>query len=155
MASAARLAPDLLSTPPEDPEFQARLDRLLRLCEASPDQPVGVAGPDSLDLICALARRKFARVEAALRCTCNCADQACALVIVSGPDADAIAATVEAVGGMLRPGGRLAVMAHRLHSAHERQRLGNLLAHRGYRYRPDALYAPIMLASKPEADDYC
>jgi hypothetical protein len=74
-------------------------------------------------------------------------------VIVSGRDADSIAATVEAVGGMLRPGGRLAVMAHRLHGARERQRLGNLLAHRGYRYRPDALEAPVMLATKPELED--
>ncbi len=153
MAAAARLAPPLPDTPPEDPDFQSRLDRLLRLCDARPDQPVGVAGPEALDLMCALARRGFDRVEAARRCTCGCADQACELVIVSGRDADAIAATVEAVGGMLRPGGRLAVMAHRLHGAHERQRLGNLLAHRGYRYRPDALEGPVMLATKPEAED--
>jgi len=153
MAAAARLASTLPDTPAEDPEFQNRLDRLLRLCEARPDQPVGVAGPEALDLMCALARRGFAQVEAALRRTCGCADQACELVIVSGRDADTIAATVEAVGGMLCPGGRLAVVAHRLHGAHERQRLGNLLAHRGYRYRPDALEGPVMIATKPDIDD--
>ncbi len=153
MAAAARSAPILPDAPPEDPELQIRLDRLLRLCDADPDQPVGVAGPEALDLMCALARRGYAQVEAALRRTCGGADQACDLVIVSGPGADAVAATVEAVGGMLRPGGRLAVMAQRLHGPHERQRLGNLLAHRGYRYRQDALEGPVMIATKPEAED--
>ena len=154
MAAAARLAPALADLPCEDPDFQSRLDRLLRLCDTHPDQPVGVAGPEALDLMCALARRGFDRVEAALRSTCGCADQACVLVVVSGQDADSIAATVEAVGGMLRPGGQLAVLAHRLHGAHDRQRLGNLLAHRGYRYRPDALEGPVMVARKPEAEDW-
>jgi hypothetical protein len=152
MVALARLAP-LPDPPPEDPEFQIRLDRLLRLTGALPDQPVGVAGPEALDLMCALARRGIERVEAALHCTCGAADEVCDLLIVSGRDADAIAHLVEAVGSMLKPGGRLAVMTHRLRGADERRRLGNLLAHRGFRYREGALDAPVLLAAKPDAED--
>ena len=152
MAALARLAP-LPDPLPSNPEFESRLDRLLRLAEADPRHPVGVAGPEALDLMCSLSRRGYARVEAVSRCTCGCADERCELVIVSGPDADAIAAVVEKIGRMLRPGGRLAVMTHRLRGADEHRRLGNLLAHRGFRYREDALDGPVMLAAKPEAED--
>jgi len=157
MAALARTAP--LPDPSQIPsdfeptDFEFRLERLLRLVDAEPTDPVGVAGPEALDLMCALARRGFDRVEAAQRCTCRCADQACALLIVSGASADAIAATTLAVSGMLRPGGRLAVMAHAVHGPHERRRLGNLLAHRGFRYREDDLDGPILIATKPGPED--
>lgn len=152
MAALARLAA-LPEPVPEPPEFQHRLDRVLRLTGVQPDQPVGVAGPEALDLMCALARRGIERVESAIRCTGGCADEVCDLLILSGRDADAIAHLVEAVGSMLKPGGRLAVMTHRLRGADERRRLANRLAHRGYRYRPDALDAPVMLATKPDVED--
>ena len=152
MAALARLAP-LPDPLPSNSEFDSRLDRLLRLVEADPHQPVGVAGPEALDLMCGLARRGYARVEAVSRCTCGCADEKCELMIVSGQDADAIAAVVEKIGRMLRPGGRLAVMTHRLRGMDERRRLGARLAHRGFRYREGALDGPVVLAMKPEAED--
>jgi hypothetical protein len=151
MAAALRLA-----TPADefalDP-LERRLDRLLQLAEARPDQPVGVAGHGSLDVMCALARRGFQRVEAARRCTCGCADEHCQLLIVTGHDAVGIATAVEAVAAMLSPGGRLGILAYGLHGATEHQRLRNLLAHRGFRYRPGDVEAPVLIATKPHPED--
>lgn len=151
MAAIPRLA--LSADDPALDPLERRLDRLLAMAEARPDQPVGVAGHGSLDLMCALARRGFQRVEAARRCTCGCADERCDLLIVTGRDAVDIAATVEAVSAMLARGGRLGVLAHALHGAAEHQRLRNLLAHRGFRYRPEDLEASVLIAAKPHLDD--
>ena len=151
MAAALRLA-----TPADEPSpdpLERRLERLLQMVEARPDQPVGVAGYGALDVLCALARRGFQRVEAARRCTCGCADEHCELLIVTGRSATDIAAAVEAVAAMLAPGGRLGILAHELHGAAEHQRLRNLLAHRGFRYRPGASEAPVLIASKPHRED--
>ncbi len=151
MAAVLRLA-----TPSDDlcaDPLERRLDRLLQLAEARADRPVGVAGHGSLDVMCGLARRGFQRVEAARRCTCGCADEHCELLIVTGHDAAGIATTVEAVAAMLSPGGKLGILAHELHGAAEHQRLRNLLAHRGFRYRPSAPEAPVLIATKPWPED--
>jgi hypothetical protein len=130
-------------------DLELRLDRLLRVTGASPAEPTGVAGPEALEMMCALARRGFDRVEAARRRTCGCADQACALLIVSGSTTDAIAATAQAVAGMLRPGGRMAVMAHAVQGAQERRRLAGRLSECGWQCRGDGLDSPILIATKP------
>jgi len=135
----------------ETEAFSRRLDALLKGAEAHPDRPVGVAGAGALDLMCALWGRGFQRVEAARRCTCGCADEMCDVLLVSGTDPFAIAATVEATGALLRHGGRLGVLTPSLRGAEERQRLLNLLALRGFRNRMKA-DGPLVLL-KPEADE--
>lgn len=138
----------------ENPALERKLDLAIALAGARLDEPVGVAGPGALDLMCALWRRGFQRVEAARRCTCGCADEVCDLILVSGRDEDAAMVTIDAVSGMLRRGGRLVIIPQGVRVLGDRQRLQNLLAHRGFRYRMDRADGPLIIATKPDAEDF-
>ena len=153
-AAVARLLPPLQETF-EDPALSRRLDRMLQMTDARPDQGVCVAGPEAGDAMSGLWRRGYSRVEAARRCTCGCADEKCGvLLVLGGSSAEALADLVEAVSPMLASGGRLAISAHELISGEERLRLCNRLAHRGFRYHPKAHLETILLATKPGPEDF-
>jgi hypothetical protein len=152
MAAAARM-PISTAEPVEDEAFGRRLNRMLEATDAQPGRPVCIAGPGSLDLMCALWRRGFERVESVRACTCGCADERCDLLVVAGDSAANLADTITATSRLLAPGGRIAVMSSTLKSVQERDRLCNLLANRGFRYRPGAPDPWLLLAAKPDADD--
>ncbi len=153
-AALARLLPSLQENF-EDPALGRRLDRMLMMTGARADQGVCVAGPEAGDAMSGLWRRGFGRVEAARRCTCGCADEKCAvLLVLGGSSVEALADLVEAVSPMLAAGGRLAISAHDLASGEDRLRLCNRLAHRGFRYHPKAHLEMILLATKPGPEDF-
>jgi hypothetical protein len=135
-----------------DPAMERRLDALLSAAEAALDRPVGVAGRGSLDLMCALWRRGFQRVEAARWATCGCADERCDLLLISGGSVEDAFATVEATRNLLSAGGRLAVTSPDLRRETARHHLCNLLAQRGFRYLPDAPELAAVIAFRPELD---
>ena len=127
-----------------------RLDHMLKIADAHPDDGVCVAGPGAGDAMCALWHRGYERVEAARRVTCHCADTDCKLLLVIGIEtSDQALKIIEAVSPILMPGGRLVIDANGLASVAERLRLCNLLAHRGFCYHPKAHLEVALLATKP------
>jgi hypothetical protein len=143
-----------VSNDAEEPDLDRRLDQMLHLVEARTDEPVGVTGPHALDVMCALFRRGFERVEAARRCTCGCADQRCELLLVpGGRSAEEIASVVESVSSLVSSGGRLAIDIRELDGPKARLKLCNLLAHRGFRYRTDGFAQQVLIAVKPWPED--
>jgi hypothetical protein len=151
MASSVRIA-----YPPQDQDLNPlkarRLDQMLSLADARPEEGVCVAGPDAGDAMCALWRRGYDRVEAARRCTCGCADQKRELLLVmGGASAEHVAGLVSALSPILAKGGRLVIAAHDLADETERQTLCDRLAEQGFLYRPGAARESIILAFKPGA----
>jgi hypothetical protein len=63
------------------------LQRLLRLAGARPEHSLSVAGPGSLELMIALCRAGFDRVECARQATCAGADETSHVLILTGPAA--------------------------------------------------------------------
>lgn len=125
------------------------LDRMLDLAQATPLCAVAVAGPEAADLMCALSRRGYQKVEAARRATCPGADELCDLLFVAGcASAQNAAETIHAVRSMLRPDGLAIIDAGRMTSADERLRLCGLLAEDGFACQPDAHLAAEIMARR-------
>jgi len=86
---------------------EAPLQRLLRLAGAHPDQTITVAGPGSLELMIALCRAGYERVECARQATCAGADETSDLLILTGP-ADSLGGLAARTLPLLRDGGVVA-----------------------------------------------
>jgi len=78
------LAAEIANSNEPDPALQ----RILRLAAARRDQTVSVAGPGSLDVMIALCRAGYDRVECARQATCAGADETSHLLILTGPAQD-------------------------------------------------------------------
>ena len=86
---------------------EAPLQRLLRLAGAHPDQTISVAGPGSLDLMIALCRAGYERVECARQATCGGADETSDLLILACAP-DRLAGLATRTLPLLRDGGSVA-----------------------------------------------
>jgi hypothetical protein len=93
---------------PEDP-----LQRLILASGVRPDQPVCVAGPASLDMLAALCRAGFERVECARQATCAGADEVSDLLILTGPP-QAFGGLCARTAPLLRNGGVIVARMDRL-----------------------------------------
>ncbi|HEY2050566.1 MAG TPA: hypothetical protein VGH03_14580 [Caulobacteraceae bacterium] len=88
----------------EPPAFEC--EPLLKLLGVGPGQAVGVAGPGSLEIMVALCRAGWARVECALQATCAGADETSDLLILTGPP-ERLGALTAKTARLLRDGGVL------------------------------------------------
>ncbi len=96
------------SDPPPDPPLDdPSLDRLLRLAGARLGYSISVAGPASLEVMVALCRAGYARVECARQATCAGADETSDLLILTGP-ADSLGGLAARTLPLLRNGGVVA-----------------------------------------------
>src|SRR5271168_5108285 len=86
----------------EDP-----LQRMLRLAGIDRSRTVSVAGPGGLEIMVALCRAGWDRVECALQATCLGADESSDLLILAGPG-DKFGALTARTAGLLRDGGIIA-----------------------------------------------
>jgi hypothetical protein len=86
------------------------VDRMLHLAGAHADQTVSVAGPASLAALIALCRQGFDRVSCARQATCQGADEASDVLMISGPcTAQALTDVLGRTARLLKDGGVLVV----------------------------------------------
>jgi hypothetical protein len=86
---------------------------LLHLLGIRPGQSVGVAGPGSLDVMVALCRAGWERVECALQATCAGADETSDLLILTGPPGS-FGALAARTAKLLKDGGVLVAVIERV-----------------------------------------
>ena len=135
-----------------DAPLESAVERLLKASRARRGDALAVAGPGAGAAMSALWRRGFARVEAARRVTCACADQLSDVLMVLGAvDADQAGAIVSAVLPILKPEGVLAIDAGGL-GVGDRERLCRMLAHRGLRHGAKAAEMTEIVAYRPSVE---
>ena len=92
---------------------ELRLQRLLQLTGAGPEQSISLAGPGGLDLMVSLCRAGHNRVECARQATSAEADETSDLLILTGPPSGLGALTAR-TAPLLRDGGVLAAWLDRV-----------------------------------------
>ncbi len=91
------------------------VDRMLHLAGADAGQAVSVAGPASLAALIALCRKGFDKVSCARQATCQGADEASDVLLISGPcSSQALADVLGRTARLLKDGGVLVVHEHDL-----------------------------------------
>ena len=89
------------------------LERLLRLAGVRPDQSVSVAGPGALEVMIALCRAGYDRVECARQAACGGADESSDLLILTGP-AEKLGGLAARAAPLVRDGGVIAAWLERI-----------------------------------------